>query len=156
MRSPRLWTARELLTPGSINRQEPSKRPLRQHQNQDHPKVSMHQCPESPMPMLQQNRNAMPHTSRQAAQSHINPTDTLKPSTGHSAALQRSEIQPHWLEHWHQSHKPGSHHRALVQPHPQGQTPQLRRTTTNFIFFENHTVHSPYIRLLLWWPSVML
>ena len=76
--------------------------------------------PDSPMPILQQNRNTMLHTSRQAAQSHTNPTDTLKPTTGHSTALQRNEIQPHWLEYWYKSPKPGNHHRVLEQPHPQG------------------------------------
>ena len=70
------------------------------------------------------------HISRQAAQSHTEPIDTPKHTTGHGTAFQRDEIQPHPSEHRHKSPQTGKLHKALAQPTHGRQTPQLRATVT--------------------------
>ena len=85
--------------------------------------------------------------SRMTAQRHTKTIDTPKPSTGHCAALERDKIQLHQPEPWHKLLQPGKHHRTLIQPHPQGQTPQPRRTRTlkPFFHYKSHSLFSLHI-----------
>ena len=78
--------------------------------------------------ILQQSRNITLSTKIQVAKSHTKPIDTSKLTTGHFTALQREEIQLHPPGHRHKFPAPGNFHKPLVQPHPQEQTPQYRRT----------------------------
>ena len=55
------------------------------------------------------------------------PKDNPKPTAGHGTAFQRDKIQLHQPEQRHKLLQPGKYHRTLIQPHPQGQTPQPRR-----------------------------
>jgi len=63
------------------------------------------------------------------------PKDNPKPTTGHGTAFQRDKIQLHQPEHRHKSPQPENHHRTLIKPYPQKQTPQLRRNMTFRTFF---------------------
>ena len=67
--------------------------------------------------------------ARRTAQRRTESVDTPKLTTGHCTALQRDEIQLQQPEHKHKLPQLGKHHRTLIQPHPQGRTPQPRATT---------------------------
>ena len=82
---------------------------------------------------------------RRTAQRHTEPIDTPKPTTGHCPALQRDEIQFSHPEHRHKLPQPGKLHRKLIQTHPQGQTPQPRRTTTLRSFFFSPLLNMPIL-----------
>ena len=67
------------------------------------------------MQILQQHKDIVLSFNIQAAQSHTNPIDMSKLTTGDFVALQRKEIWLHPTEHRTQAPKPGLLDRPLVQ-----------------------------------------
>ena len=99
----------------------------------------------------------MLHISRQAAPNHTEPIDTSKPTTGHGATFReiRYNSRP---EHRHKTPQPGSHHRTLVQLHPQGAESTTRKNCDVENFFQflllNHNFYSSYnVTLLMYIES---
>lgn len=121
------------------------------------PKGQQAPIPRYPMLILQENRNTILHTSRQAVQSHTEPIDTPKPVTGHGTTHQTDEVQLHQPEHRQKSPQPGNLYMALVQPHSWGTDSTTKNNDLEtFTFFKNHNLHFHYILLPLHWPSVVL
>ena len=147
--SPRLWTTRELLTPGILINQSPSKG---FHLN----------TKTKPTERLASTNAQIDHVNPSTKQKHSAThwqIGFLKPYQTHShpqiyywtqSCLQRDKIQLHWQEHRHKSLQPGNHQRILASPPPEwvgvGRgTAQLRRTMTLwavffffFFFFKSH------------------
>ena len=62
--------------------------------------------------------------AKRTVKRQVEPRDISKPTTGLCTALERDKIQLHQPEQRHKLPQPGKYHRTLIQPHPQGQTPQ--------------------------------
>ena len=76
--------------------------------------------------------------SRQAAQSHMNFTDTKKYSTGCIISLQRDKIQFHPPEYRYQSLPPENSRKAMVKPHPPGKD-STNKSNYNFTVCRKET-----------------